>query len=83
MGGGGGGNDHDGDHVDVACVVQEGHGEVKGVLAEEEEGHGRLGLEEEVDQEDQEDQEDLDDHARAPAVVVDGLAYFSISIKLD
>lgn len=50
MGGGGGGNDHDGDHVDVACVVQEGHGEVKGVLAEEEEGHGRLGLEEEVDQ---------------------------------
>ncbi|KAH0970209.1 hypothetical protein GBA52_022365 [Prunus armeniaca] len=76
MGGGGGGNDH----VDVACVVQEGHGEVKGVLAEEEEGHGRLAPEEEVDQG---DQEDLDDHARAPAVVVDGLAYFSISIKLD
>ncbi|GAA4642783.1 hypothetical protein GCM10023197_08470 [Gordonia humi] len=81
MGGGGGGNDHDGDHVDVACVVQEGQGELKGVLAEEEEGHGRLAPEEEVDQEDQE--EDLDDHARAPAVVVDGLAYFSISIMLD
>lgn len=81
MGGGGGGTDHDGDHV--ACVVQEGHGEVKGVLAEEEEGHGRLAPEEEDHQEDQEDQEDLEDHARAPAVVVDGLAYFSISIMLD
>ncbi|KAL6274937.1 hypothetical protein Pyn_22019 [Prunus yedoensis var. nudiflora] len=76
MGGDGGGHDHDGDHVDVACVVQEGQGDVKGVLAEEEEGHGRLAPEEEVDQ------EDLDDHARAPAVVVDGLAYFSISIIL-
>ncbi|KAM1260459.1 hypothetical protein TB2_025540 [Malus domestica] len=63
--------DHDGDH-DVACVVQEGQGEVREVHrpAEEEEEHGRA-AEEAQD-------EGVRDHG--PVVVVDGQACFSVDL---
>ena len=61
--------DHDGDHV--ACVVQEGQGEVGEVhrLAEEEEEHGRA-AEEAQD-------EVVRDHG---PVAVDGQACFSVDL---
>lgn len=71
---GGDDQDHDGDH-DVACVVQEGHGEGQGEvrevhrLAEEEEEHG-VAAEEAQD-------EVVRDHG---PVVVDGQACFSVDL---